>query len=94
MRWFIFSLFFICFSLQAQVVCKDPNSAGGDKAAEAGSSSSLCRTNITDAVQGAVDIEVNTGSHVAILTSDEKVDEPPSKTTSSSTSGGGSGSIK
>lgn len=67
MRWFIvFCLFFICFSTQAQVVCKDPNSAGGDEVAEAGSSSSLCRTNVTDASGGAVD-RVNVANHLDTL---------------------------
>ena len=67
MRWFVvFSLFFICFSTQSQVVCKDPNSVGGDEVAEAGSSSSLCRTHVTDAPQGPVDLggDTPTATHI------------------------------
>ena len=96
MRWFVFSLFLICVSAQAQVVCKDPNSVGGDEVAEAGSAPTLCRTNVTNASQGAVDIEVNPGSHVANLVPavEVKADEKPTKTAPSSTSGDESGTIQ
>ena len=55
MRWFVFSLFLVCFSAQAQVVCKDPNSVGGDETTQASNVNSACRTNVTDAPQGSVD---------------------------------------
>ena len=94
MRWFIvFSLFFICFSTQAQVVCKDPNSAGGDEVAEAGSSSSLCRTNVTDASQGPVERgeegSKSMETHKEILTSNAAADETKVDTEKPSQKGSG-----
>lgn len=70
--FFIFSLFLFCFSLQAEVVCKDPNSAVGDEVAEAGSSPSICRKNVTDASQGAVD-RVNVANYLDTLGSDTEI---------------------
>ena len=63
MRWFVFILFLFCFSVQAQVVCKDPNSVGGDEVTQANNVNSACRTNVTDAPQGAVERE-NLAKHV------------------------------
>lgn len=95
MRWFIvFSLFFICFSTQAQVVCKDPNSAGGDEVAEAGSSSSLCRTNVTDASQGAVDRDLNNATHLANLDPGNIVEDTDTPAKDNNNEAGSDGSIK
>ena len=74
----VFSLFLVCFSTQAQVVCKDPNSAGGNEVAEAGNSPSLCRTNVRDASQGAVD-RVDVASYLDILNPDTQIIKPEEK---------------
>ena len=80
MKWLIFSLFLVGFSAGAEVVCKDPNSAGGDDVAEAGSPSSACQESVTNASGGAVDRETNIASLLGNILpnfSDSSSGEPP-----------------